>query len=332
MNVPCFEIHARSDAICAQRLILALTPRGASYQWIHQRRGEQLIVRYPDGKIESCEDPLAMIELVESCFPDQPFHPRDGARLALHRRLMKATLEAERRLSDVLIAKGMGDLDLALHFLFRSLEHIEAGIEPPPRVSRQPLSNLDVMLAPLLWRFVVLDRRASTYILTSLPQLAARAGWLLNQIEVRELFDRQAADHFIAEIGPLGAGVAVDQCADWAVAKGADPAGPARREPSLAHPSPDRPKPVTASPISNSPVSAFPVSNFPVPALRGPHARDRSPSSNTSAGNVLPSNVLASNGSASNGLGANASQERQSPPLPQLYATRPNPGILRTTT
>jgi hypothetical protein len=206
MNVANFEIHAMANSICAQRLTLALSPRGASYQWQIPRARERLLVRHPDGKIDSSEEPLAMIEIIETCFADQPFHPRDGERLALHRRLMQATLEAERRLLDVVNARGLGDLDLALHFLFRSLEVIEAGVEAPPRVARQPLSNLDVMLAPVLWRILLLDRRAATYILASLPRLAVRAEWLIGQMEVSELFDQQAAESFIATISQLAVG------------------------------------------------------------------------------------------------------------------------------
>lgn len=220
-TAPRFVIHASEDAPDGQRAALALGPRGTAYRW-QKARHSRLSVHHQGETVEA-DSALAMIELIEQAHPDQPMHPRDPARLALHRELMEAAQSAERRLDSVLAAEGAGDLDLALHFLFRSLEKIEEGIEPPPRADRQPISNLDVMLAPLLWRIVLLDRVALTFILATLPRLGARARWLLNQIEVAEVFDTRATERFVAALRrnrPGSGGAGQD---DWSRALG--PAG-----------------------------------------------------------------------------------------------------------
>ncbi len=220
-----FDIHAPQDSPAGQRAMLALAPRGAAFRW-HAAIQSRLVIAGPGGEAEIVEDPLSMIERIEAHHPDQPLHPRDEERRARHRALMVAAMAAERRLDAVLSAGGTGQLDLALHFLFRSLEAIEAGIEPPPRTDRQPLSNLDVTLAPLLWRIVLLDRTAATFVLAPLPRLAARARWLMRQIEVNELFDAAAIGRFVAGLRVLTSaeGAAADE--DWSRAL-----GPAGRDP-----------------------------------------------------------------------------------------------------
>ncbi|MFT4149027.1 MAG: hypothetical protein QM656_02435 [Paracoccaceae bacterium] len=224
MSHPRFHLYACPQSLTAQRVVLALGARGTALdlQSVPANQGDKpvLTVLAEDGQKTVLCDSLAMIELVEDLHPDQPLHPRHADRLSLHRELMALALHAEPRLAALISARNSRDLDLAHHFLHQALTPLEQGIEANPGVLRQPLSNLDVVLAPLLWRVLVLDGAFKTYVMATLPRLAERGRWLLRQAEVAALLDDAAGQEFLATNLRPGAAISAD-AVDWSRALGA---------------------------------------------------------------------------------------------------------------
>lgn len=237
MTEPSFTITAAADSPVAQRVALALAVRGTALDWRRPRRGtarDRLTIRDDSGAETSLGDSIAMLEAIEDLHPDRPLHPRDPLQRARHRELILAALTAQDRLETTLRARTPDDLDLAQYFLGETIAVIEAGVEPPPAepastpttptatktaALHHPLSNLDVALAPLLWRILVLDRGLQTHLGTAFPRSLARGRWLMQQPEVAALLDNRAAQEFLARVQRSGAALSQSP-PDWSAALG----------------------------------------------------------------------------------------------------------------
>lgn len=143
-------------------------------------------------------DGLAMVELIEDLFPDQPLHPRDAGLRAVHRDLMAIGADAQNRLSRATRERNPQDLDLALGNLAARLARLDALLAAKAHRPGPGLSNVDVVLAPTLWRLQILDEAAGAHLLSGHARLKAWAGWLLAQPVVRATLSPEAADLYFA--------------------------------------------------------------------------------------------------------------------------------------
>lgn len=219
-----FHLLAPRLSPVAQRVALALSARGTALEWqappARDCDAVILTVFTGKGQATALHDLPAMIELIEDLHPEQPLHPRDPDQRALHRELIAATLRAEARLAVLVTARNHRDLDLAHHFLHQTLRPLERGMEAATAPARPRLCNLDVVLAPLLWRITVLDAACGTYLAAQIPRLAAFAQDLLRQPPVAALLDEGAAEALVAALRRSRAALCADTV-DWSRALGA---------------------------------------------------------------------------------------------------------------
>ncbi len=226
-----FQLHlaAPQDCPVAERVALALAPRGTTLERTVLRSGPGQVAgparltlsRTGDVRPVVVHDGLVMLELVEDLHPDQPLHPRDTARRARHRELMAQALRAQDRLAQVTVAQGPRDVDLEVHRLRGLLQALSLGIEPLRGQGRQPLSNLDVVLAPLLWRILLLDAVYETHLGTGFETLMARGRWLIAQPEVGEVLTPAVGEAWVAALIAGGGGIVAEARApDWSRALG----------------------------------------------------------------------------------------------------------------
>ena len=202
------HLHLESWALCpiAQRVLIAAALRGhpvtrritsggepqsttiePTILTLHGRRAE---VQVTDG--------LAMVELVEDLFPDAPLHPRDPATRAVHRNLMAIAAEAQTRLSRAARDRQAQDLDLSLGNLEAQLGRLEARLVAGDHAPGGLVANVDVVLAPLLWRLRILDEQAGTQLLPRFARLRGWSDWLAEQPELRDILTAEAADLYFA--------------------------------------------------------------------------------------------------------------------------------------
>ncbi len=202
------HLHLESWALCpiAQRVLIAAALRGhpvtrritsggepqsttiePTILTLHGRRAE---VQVTDG--------LALVELVEDLFPDAPLHPRDPATRAVHRNLMAIAAEAQTRLSRAARDRQAQDLDLSLGNLEAQLGRLEARLVAGDHAPGGLVANVDVVLAPLLWRLRILDEQAGTQLLQRFARLRDWSGWLAEQPELRDILTAEAADLYFA--------------------------------------------------------------------------------------------------------------------------------------
>ncbi|MCE6957571.1 hypothetical protein LAZ40_00570 [Cereibacter sphaeroides] len=219
-----------------QRAALALAFRAKELDWPATEcpaPGTSCLSVHRAGRpVVTLYDSLAMIELIEDLHPDQPLHPADPEARASHRALMALALRGQQRLALVTRAADSGDYDIAMHFLSNVLRRIEAALPATDDAGRP--SNLDIVLAPLLWRILVLDRAFGSHIAIGLPRCMARARWLLGQPEIGRHLNNAAAEVYIASVTRRGAVIAARHgLAYWMRAL-----GPEGGEKRLARPQP----------------------------------------------------------------------------------------------
>lgn len=208
---PRFRISGSPTCPAAQRAGLALVLRGGDFAQARGGGRTRLLIEQPQGLVLAIESPVAMLELIEDLHPHQPLHPADPALRARHRQLIAATDAAQGALAAVTAARNLRDLDIAVFALRQRLLGIEAELRHLPAAGD---SNLDIALAPLIWRLAVLDRRHGLHLGDDLPGAARRLARLLARPEARRVLSLAAGRAFLAEIAAQGAAVAT-ACADW---------------------------------------------------------------------------------------------------------------------
>lgn len=222
MTAPVFRITAERDCPVGQRVALALALRQRDSEWVTRADsgGARLnVIRegQPDLVLHDCQ---AMIEFIEDLHPDRPLHPEAPETRARHRNLMAAALRAQQRLKAVTLACDARDYDIAIYFLRNVLQRIETGLSQETGIG-QPLSNLDIVLAPLLWSILVLDRKLHTHIGVGLPHLMARGRALLRHPEISALLTDEAARRLVSTLERSGSLVAATSGpTDWRRALG----------------------------------------------------------------------------------------------------------------
>lgn len=236
MDTTVFRMAAEAGCPVGQRVALALAFRSKELDWpaaeVPAPGTSCLRVHRAARPVVTLYDSLAMIELIEDLHPDQPLHPADPEARASHRALMALALRGQQRLALVTRAADSGDHDIAMHFLSNVLRRLEATL-PPTDEAGGP-SNLDIVLAPLLWRILVLDRAFGNHIGIGLPRCMARACSLLGRQEIGRHLNAAAAEAYIASITCRGAVIAARHgLAHWMRAL-----GPEGGEKRLARPQP----------------------------------------------------------------------------------------------
>lgn len=213
-----FRISGSPTCPAAQRAGLALVLRGRDFDQARGNGRTRLLIEQPQGLVLAIESPVAMLELIEDLHPDQPLHPAEPALRARHRQLIAATDAAQGALQAVAAARNLRDLDIAVFALRQRLLGIEAELRQLPATAG---SNLDIALAPLIWRLAVLDRRHGLHLGDDLPGATQRLAQLLARPEARRVLSLAAGRAFLDEIAAQGAAVALsaedwDRCFDGA--------------------------------------------------------------------------------------------------------------------
>lgn len=201
-------LHLESWALCpiAQRVLIAAALRGQRVTRRITSGGEPqsttieptILTVQSDRTEVQVTDGLAMVELVEDLFPDAPLHPRDPAARALHRNLMAIAAEAQTRLSRAARDRQAQDLDLSLGNLEAQLGRLEARLAAGDHAPGGRVANVDVVLAPLLWRLRILDEQAGTQLLPRFARLRRWSDWLAVQPVLRDILTAEAADLYFA--------------------------------------------------------------------------------------------------------------------------------------
>lgn len=202
------HLHLESWALCpiAQRVLIAAALRGQRVTRRITSGGEPqsttiepMILTLQSGREEvQVTDGLAMVELVEDLSPDAPLHPRDPATRAVHRNLMAIAAEAQTRLSRAARDRQAQDLDLSLGNLEAQLGRLEARLAAGDHAPGGTVANVDVVLAPLLWRLRILDEQAGTQLLQRFARLRDWSDWLAVQPVLRDILTAEAADFYFA--------------------------------------------------------------------------------------------------------------------------------------
>ena len=209
-RAPVFHIAASQDCAVAQRLQLALSLRGVVPEVTALRPNNgvsgltRLSYRGAGRGNLILYDSLAMLELVEDLFPDQPLHPADPALRAHHREMIGRILVAHQGLAAVMAARDPRGLDLAIYRLRDQLRPIDEQLEPPRPKGPLVLSNLSIAMAPLLWRLRVIDGGFLAGLGAGLLRLRACADQLLADPAVTAVLDDAAASRFVARIKDSG--------------------------------------------------------------------------------------------------------------------------------
>lgn len=199
---PRLRITGPQDCAVAQGARLALVLRGWPPGPAGQAQATRLLVERQPGVILTIEDPAAMIELIEDLHPDQPLHPRDPATRARHRGLIALAGPARGELGRVTGARNLRDLDIAVFALRDTLARLDRGLAGEPL---GPLANLDLSLAPLLWRIAILDRRFGLHLGDGLAACRGRIAQAFDHPQVRLVLDRAAGRRFLDGIDPRSA-------------------------------------------------------------------------------------------------------------------------------
>ncbi len=202
------RLHLESWALCpiAQRVLIAAALRGHPVTRRITSGGEPqsttieptILTLHSAGAEVQVTDGLAMVELVEDLFPDHPLHPRDPVARAVHRNLMAIAAEAQTRLSRAARDRQAQDLDLSLGNLEAQLGRLEARLAAGDHAPGGRVANVDVVLAPLLWRLRILDEQAGTHLLQRFARLRGWSDWLAVQPVLRDILTAEAADLYFA--------------------------------------------------------------------------------------------------------------------------------------
>lgn len=186
-------LAARQDSPVTQRLRLALTLRGLPADPDEAARMRAAIL-HQGGDSAGLSDQLALIDLIDSLYPDRPLYPVDRRARSRQRDLIRQALHCHERLDRITAAHNPRDLDLAVHGFRQSLGPLDAGLAGADAVPGNP----DVVLAPLLWRVRLLDLHCKAWLAVGFDHVAARTDHLLALDAVTTVLDRFAARRFLA--------------------------------------------------------------------------------------------------------------------------------------
>ncbi|RWR07400.1 glutathione S-transferase family protein [Paenirhodobacter populi] len=196
-----FSLAAPFDCATAQAAALALLHRGTPFDWLPGAagpdHGTQLSVVDLEGQEIRAGALPAILDWIEDFHPGQPLHPEDPATRGRHRALLRVAERLPARLSDMLTARTDRDLDIAQHFLLDLMQTFE---EEAARADAR-LSNVDLALAPVLWRIALLDRDYATHILAPLRRLRGRHERILSLAPTRRALNAAAERRFHDRIG-----------------------------------------------------------------------------------------------------------------------------------
>lgn len=209
MTAPTPRLHVEAWSLCpqAQRLKIAAGLRGLSVTHRITSGGEPQSVTIAPTVLTLSRagladlvvtDGLAMVELVEDLFPDHPLHPRDPGARAVQRDLMALGADAQTRLSRATRERSPQDLDLALGSLQARLLRIESLLATNTYRPGQSLTNVDVVLAPTLWRLQILDGQVQSHLLSGHPRLRQWAALLGTHPQLRDTLSPEAAELYFA--------------------------------------------------------------------------------------------------------------------------------------
>ncbi|MFJ1293732.1 glutathione S-transferase family protein, partial [Paracoccus yeei] len=182
------------DCAVAQGARLALARRGWPTGAAGQAQATGLMDESQPDFILTIEDPAAMIELIEDLHPGHPLHPRDPAARARHRELIALVGAARAELGRVTAARNLRDLDIAVFALRETLARLDRGIAGETGAA---LTNLDLVLAPVLWRAAILDRRFGLHLGDGLAACRTRIAQAYGQPPVRAMLDRAAGSSIV---------------------------------------------------------------------------------------------------------------------------------------
>lgn len=199
---PRLRVTGPQDCAVAQGARLALALRGWPTGAAGQAQATRLLVETQPDVILTIEDPAAMIELIEDLHPGHPLHPRDPAARARHRELIALVGAARAELGRVTAARNLRDLDIAVFALRETLARLDRGIAGETGAA---LTNLDLVLAPVLWRAAILDRRFGLHLGDGLAACRTRIAQAYGQPPVRAMLDRAAGRRFLDGLDPRAA-------------------------------------------------------------------------------------------------------------------------------
>jgi glutathione S-transferase len=208
-SYPRFRISGSPTCPAAQRAGLALSLRGRHFDLTNGAGKTRLLIEQGPGLVLAIKSSVAMLELIEDLHPDQPLHPAEPALRARHRQLISAADAAQDTMLAVTTARNLRDLDIAVFVLRQRLLAIETELLALSVDGMPPGSNLDIALAPLLWRVAVLDRRHRLHLGDGLPGATQRLARLLARPEVRRVLSLAAGQAFLDELAAQGAVVAL---------------------------------------------------------------------------------------------------------------------------
>lgn len=212
---PFFRLDAPDLSPLAEALGIALATRGTAFHHRITMAEPELTIRVGDEEILS--DGLLMLDRIEALHPDQPLYPRDPDRLLRLRADMALLAQALARLDRVTQARDPQELDLAVHGLRQTLRLVQAQDEVIPVRAR--LTGADPLLAPLVWRLLILDAAFGLHLAIGFDTLVSRGRWLLARPEVAEVLTPARAARLLHAVAGSGAAVAAVR-PDWSGALG----------------------------------------------------------------------------------------------------------------
>ncbi|WP_232845125.1 LbetaH domain-containing protein [Paracoccus onubensis] len=182
-------------------------------------------------------EPLAILALLDELCPGTLFSS-DPAQRARQQKLIAHAVIADAHLAEVTRAANHRDLDIAIHLLRDTMLRIERCFSdrgPMPVLDAQ-----DAVIAPLIWRMMLLDQHHHTHLCLGLDRAVAHAARMSRLPGTDLVLDKDAAGCFLGQL-PADALVALppDKRPNWAPALG--PAGqvqnlsitPIRKKPIL---------------------------------------------------------------------------------------------------
>ncbi|WP_240643428.1 hypothetical protein [Paracoccus siganidrum] len=247
------RLIAAPGCLTAQRAGLALVLCGRPTRPVAGPRTE-LRLASPYRQDLAVHEPLAILALLDELCPGALFSG-DPERRAGQQKLIGQAVLADARLTEVTNAANHRDLDIAVHLLRDAMLRIERCFAN--RGALPVLDAQDAVVAPLIWRMMLLDRHHRTHLCLGLDRIMAQAARLSQLPGADTVLDDAAAGCFLAQLPPGAViGLPEDNRPDWAPALG--PAGrvqhlsarpgrksktliPARNANALSQPSPPAP-------------------------------------------------------------------------------------------
>jgi glutathione S-transferase len=229
------RFHLDATRICpvGQRARIAFAAHGLEFTFaeareIYSRRQggyslaaelPLLTVTLPERQPTRLSDSLAIIELIDELSPGTSLHPSDPLDRARHRDISGLGLLAQYQLSYAARATQHNVLDVQIHRLNDTLRRLNSRLEQGLYKGSLPISNVDVILAPTLWRMQVLDLWTGTYFLTPYPLLRALTDRILPLSAVAEVLSERAVEDYLSALRARGALIADrNRNDDWSAA------------------------------------------------------------------------------------------------------------------